>query len=158
RRRVGRSERLYLGRVSADEIESSPESAQAMTEGSKKGQGLGLYTQVLIAIVAGIALGVLAPEWGVLMRPLGEAFVKLIKMLIAPIVFTTVVVGIASMGDLKKVGRIGVKAVLYFEVMTTLALILGLLVVHIVRPGHGVHADPSKLDTGALQQTLKGEH
>ena len=106
----------------------------------------------------GIVLGKVAPDWGVAMKPLGEAFVKLIKMLIGPIVFTTVVVGIAGMGDLKKVGRIGAKAVLYFEVMTTVALITGVGIVHLVRPGAGLHADPTKLDTKALEQTLSVKH
>jgi aerobic C4-dicarboxylate transport protein len=88
------------------------------------------------------------------MRPLGDGFVKLIKMLIAPIVFTTVAAGIAGMGDLKKVGRVGAKAVAYFEVMTTVALALGVVIVHAVGPGHGIHADVTTLDTSALDKTL----
>jgi aerobic C4-dicarboxylate transport protein len=116
----------------------------------------GLYVQVLVAIAAGVALGVIAPETAVLMRPLGEGFVKLVKMLIAPIVFATVVTGIAGMGDLKKVGRIGAKAVLYFEVMTTVALLLGGAMMHLVRPGAGMHVDVTKLDAKALEQTIAG--
>lgn len=114
--------------------------------------------QVLIAIGLGIAVGKFAPDWAVAMRPLGETFVKLIKMLIGPIVFTTVVVGIAAMGDLKKVGRIGAKAVLYFEVMTTVALVTGGIIMHVVRPGDGLHADPAKLDTAALDAAISGKH
>jgi aerobic C4-dicarboxylate transport protein len=105
-----------------------------------------LYVQVLIGITLGIMLGVAAPDLGVQMKPLGDAFVKLIKMLIAPIIFTTVVAGIAAMGDLKKVGRVGGKALIYFEIVTTLALVIGLIVVHAVQPGAGVNANLAKLD------------
>ena len=114
----------------------------------------GLYVQVLLGIALGIALGQLSPSSAVAMRPLGDAFVKLIKMLIGPIVFSTVVVGIAGMGDLKKVGRVGAKAVLYFEVMTTLALLIGGLMMHVVRPGEGMHVDATKLDTKMLHETV----
>ncbi len=114
----------------------------------------GLYVQVLVAIAIGVALGALRPEWGVAMRPLGDAFVKLIKMLIAPIVFCTVAAGIAGMGDLKQVGRVSGKALLYFEIMTTVALGLGLGVVHLVKPGAGVHANAAALDTKALDASL----
>jgi aerobic C4-dicarboxylate transport protein len=116
----------------------------------------GLYVQVLVAIGAGVAFGAIAPETAVLMRPLGEGFVKLVKMLIAPIVFATVVTGIAGMGDLKKVGRIGAKAVLYFEAMTTVALLIGGAMMHLVRPGAGMHVDVAKLDAKALEQTISG--
>jgi aerobic C4-dicarboxylate transport protein len=136
-------------------IEPAPESAQTATEPKKK-RGPGLYVQVLVAIAIGVALGRLAPGWGVAMKPFGEAFVKLIKMLIGPIVFSTVVVGIAGMGDLKKVGRVGAKALLYFEIMTTAALATGVAIVHLVGPGRGLHADPKTLDTKALEQTLSG--
>ena len=87
-----------------------------------------LYAQVLIAVVIGALLGHLDPPLGAAMRPLGEGFIKLVKMLIAPIVFTTVVTGIAKMGDLKKIGRVGLKAIIYFEVLTTVALGIGLAV------------------------------
>ena len=93
-----------------------------------------LYVQVLIAIVIGIVLGHFYPELGEQMKPLGDAFIKLIKMIIAPIIFCTVVHGIASMQDMKKVGRVGLKALLYFEVVTTLALIVGLIVVNRCSP------------------------
>src|SRR5881398_1461484 len=86
-----------------------------------------LYVQVLTAIVIGILLGYFFPAVGTAMRPLGDAFVKLIKMMIAPIIFTTVVVGIAKMGDMKEVGRVGLKALIYFEVVTTAALAIGLI-------------------------------
>ena len=118
-----------------------------------------LYVQVLAAIVAGVLLGWLSPEWGAEMKPLGDAFIKLIKMLIAPIIFTTVVTGIAGMGDLKKIGRVGVKALLYFEVVSTLALIIGLLVVNWIQPGAGLNADPATLDTKAVAQyTAAAQH
>jgi aerobic C4-dicarboxylate transport protein len=109
-----------------------------------------LYLQVLAGIVLGGVLGYVQPEWGVQLRPLGDAFVSLVKMLIGPIIFTTVVVGLAGMGDLKKVGRVGTKALIYFEIVTTLALIIGLVVANLFTPGAGFHADPTKLDAGAL--------
>ena len=109
-----------------------------------------LYIQVLIGIVLGGLLGYLQPEWGVKLRPLGDAFVSLVKMLIAPIIFATVVVGLAGMGDLKKIGRVGAKALIYFEIVTTLALIIGLIVANGLHPGAGFHADPSTLDARSL--------
>jgi aerobic C4-dicarboxylate transport protein len=115
-----------------------------------------LYLQVLAAIGLGVLVGVLAPEWGLALKPLGDGFIKLIKMVIAPIVFCTVVIGIAGMRDLRRVGRVGAKALLYFEVMTTVALVLGLFIVRTVRPGTGVHAKLETLDTHALEQTLSG--
>jgi len=105
-----------------------------------------LYVQVLIAIVIGVLLGTFAPETGAAMKPLGDAFVNLIRMMIAPVIFCTVVHGIATMGDLGRVGRVGVKAIVYFEVVSTLALALGLIVAEIVRPGSGFNIDPAKLD------------
>ena len=104
-----------------------------------------LYLQVLVAITLGVAVGVCFPSLGLQLEPLGQAFVKLVKMIIAPVVFTTVVVGIASMGDMKKVGRVGLKALVWFEVMTTLALLIGLVVVNVVRPGVGVDASAASL-------------
>lgn len=105
-----------------------------------------LYFQVLVAVVAGVLVGYLDPELAVKLKPLGDGFIKLIKMLIAPIIFFTVVGGIAGMGDLKKIGRIGLKALLYFEAVTTIALVLGLVVVNVLQPGAGVNADPATLD------------
>jgi aerobic C4-dicarboxylate transport protein len=109
-----------------------------------------LYVQVLTAITLGVCLGYFYPETGEAMKPLGDGFIKLIKMIIAPIIFCTVVTGIAGMEDMKKVGRVGAKALIYFEVVSTFALAIGLLVVSIVQPGVGMNADVSKLDTRAL--------
>jgi aerobic C4-dicarboxylate transport protein len=109
-----------------------------------------LYVQVLIAIVIGVALGYFYPDTGKAMNPLGIAFINLIKMLIAPIIFCTVVHGIASMGDLRKVGRIGMKTMLYFEVVSTFALALGLFVGELVQPGSGLNKDPSTLNPAAI--------
>src|SRR5918911_337033 len=93
-----------------------------------------LYVQVLTAIALGVLLGHFYPQLGEAMKPLGDAFIKAIKMIIAPIIFFTVVHGIASMKDMKKVGRVGLKALIYFEVVTTLALVIGLLVVNLWKP------------------------
>lgn len=109
-----------------------------------------LYFQVIVAIGIGISLGFFYPELATKMKPLGDGFVKLIKMMIAPIIFTTVVVGIASMGDMKKVGRVGAKALIYFEVMSTIALAIGLIVVKIYKPGVGMNIDPSTLDAASV--------
>lgn len=109
-----------------------------------------LYVQVLFAIFVGVLLGHFYPSTGAAMKPLGDGFIKLIKMIIAPIIFCTVVLGIARMGDMKKVGRVGGKALLYFEVVSTLALIIGLIVVNFVKPGVGMNADVSTLDTKAI--------
>ena len=109
-----------------------------------------LYLQVLVAIVVGIFLGHYFPHSGTQMKPLGDAFVNLIRMMIAPVIFCTVVHGIASMSDLSKVGRVGVKALLYFEVVSTVALALGLLVGEIVHPGAGFNIDPTALDPKAV--------
>ncbi len=109
-----------------------------------------LYVQVLVAIAVGVLLGAFYPAVGVAMKPLGDGFVRLIKMIIAPIIFATVVLGIAGMDDVKKVGRTGGLALLYFEVVSTLALIVGLVIVNIVRPGAGMHVDVRTLDTTAV--------
>jgi len=109
-----------------------------------------LYFRVLVAILIGIVLGFFYPHTAVQMKPLGDGFIKLIKMLIAPIIFSTVVVGIASMGDMKKVGRVGLKAIVYFEVITTIALFIGLLVVKIYQPGAGINADVSTMDASSI--------
>ena len=109
-----------------------------------------LYVQVLIAIAIGVLLGHFRPELGAAMKPFGDGFIKLIKMIIGPVIFLTVVVGIAKMGDLKHVGRIGVKALVYFEVVTTLALAIGLVVANALRPGGSMHIDPASLDAAAV--------
>ena len=133
------------------------ESAASAPE--KKGFRLpGLYLQVLIAIAVGAFIGWWRPEWGIALKPLGDGFVKLIKMIIAPIIFTTVAHGIASMGDLKKVGRVGGKALLYFEAMTTVALALGMVIVHLIAPGAGVHASVGPAPDKALEATLATKH
>ena len=117
-----------------------------------------LYMQVLVAIALGATLGHYQPELGQSLRPLGLAFISLIKMLVGPIIFTTVVAGIGSMGDLKAVGRVGVKALIYFEGMTTFALLLGLIVVNVVQPGFGIHATAASLDTKAIEQYTTSAH
>jgi len=110
-----------------------------------------LYAQVLTAIVFGVLLGYFYPQLGEQMKPLGDGFIKLIKMLIAPIIFCTVVHGIASMEDMKKVGRVGLKALIYFEGVTTLALLVGLVVVNVLQPGVGMNVDAKTLDTKSIQ-------
>jgi aerobic C4-dicarboxylate transport protein len=109
-----------------------------------------LYFQVLVAIAAGAALGHVYPAWGEAMRPLGDAFIKLVKMIIAPVIFLTVVHGIAGMKDLDRVGRVALKAFAYFITFSTFALIVGLLVANVVQPGTGLHIDPTTLDSGAI--------
>lgn len=109
-----------------------------------------LYVQVLSAIVLGAIVGYVEPTWGVALQPLGDGFIKLIKMLIAPLIFVTVVAGIAGMGDLKRIGRVGLKSLLYFEVLTTIALAIGLIVVNLFHPGVGMHANPAALDTKSV--------
>ncbi|MDN3919202.1 dicarboxylate/amino acid:cation symporter [Roseateles violae] len=109
-----------------------------------------LYAQVIVAIIVGVLLGHFWPETGAAMKPLGDGFIKLIKMLIAPIIFCTVVVGIAGMEDMKKVGKTGGLALLYFEIVSSIALVIGLLVVNLLQPGTGMHVDPATLDTKAL--------
>jgi len=114
-----------------------------------------LYVQVLLAIAAGILLGHYQPTLGADLKPLGDLFIKLIKMLIGPIIFTTVVSGIGGMGNLRQVGRVGLKALLYFEAATTLALIIGLVVANVFQPGAGVHATAASLDAAAVAQYAK---
>jgi aerobic C4-dicarboxylate transport protein len=110
-----------------------------------------LYTWVLLAIILGALLGCCVPEVGIHLKPLGDGFIKLIRMVVTPIIFTTVVIGIAGMQSFKRVGRIGLKALIYFEVATTLALVIGWVVVKWIQPGAGVNADPAALDTKAIQ-------
>jgi len=110
-----------------------------------------LYVQVLVAIVIGVLLGYFYPALGAKMKPLGDGFIKLIKMLIAPIIFCTVVIGIAGMEDMKKVGKTGGLALLYFEIVSTIALIVGLVLVNVLKPGAGMHIDPKTLDIKAIE-------
>jgi aerobic C4-dicarboxylate transport protein len=109
-----------------------------------------LYVQVLTAIIIGVLLGHFYPSLGAEMKPLGDGFIKLIKMIIAPIIFCTVVIGIAGMEDMKQVGKTGGLALLYFEIVSTIALIVGLIIVNLVQPGSGMHVDPNSLDTKGI--------
>ena len=109
-----------------------------------------LYFQVICAIIFGVLLGYFFPDVGAQMKPFGDGFIRLIKMIIAPVIFCTVVTGIAGMEDMKKVGKTGGLALLYFEVVSTIALIIGLIVVNVCQPGIGMHVDPSTLDSGAV--------
>src|ERR1043165_8407574 len=109
-----------------------------------------LYFQVITAILIGVLVGHFWPQTGEAMKPLGDGFIKLIKMIIAPIIFCTVVVGIAGMEDMKRVGKTGGYALLYFEIVSTIALIVGLIVVNVLQPGEGMHVDPKTLDTKGI--------
>jgi len=118
-----------------------------------------LYFRVLCGIFLGIFIGIFFPQLGKSLNPVGEAFIKLIKMMIAPIIFCTVVVGIAKMGHMKDVGRVGLKALIYFEGMSTVALMIGLVVVNVLKPGAGINADPATLDMGAIASyTTAAQH
>jgi aerobic C4-dicarboxylate transport protein len=117
-----------------------------------------LYVQVLCAIAIGVLLGYFYPGVGAQMKPLGDMFVQAVKMVIAPLIFCTVVHGIASMTDMKKVGRVGLKAIVYFEVVTTLALVIGLIVANLWQPGAGVNVDPATIDAKSIQQYVAKAH
>jgi aerobic C4-dicarboxylate transport protein len=117
-----------------------------------------LYVQVLAAIGAGILLGHFYPEIGAQLKPLGDAFIKLVKMIIAPVIFLTVATGIAGMTDMKKVGRVAGKAMIYFLTFSTLALIVGLIVANVVQPGAGMHIDPASLDAAAVATYTEKAH
>ena len=122
---------------------------------TKKPLYTSLYFQVIVAIVIGVLLGHFLPETGAAMKPLGDGFIKLIKMIIAPIIFCTVVVGIAGMEDMKRVGKTGGYALLYFEVVSSIALIVGLVIVNTVQPGAGMNIDPATLDTKGIAAYTK---
>ncbi len=109
-----------------------------------------LYIQVLIAIGLGILIGYFYPDLGKELKPLGDGFIALIKMMIAPVIFCTVVHGISSMGDLKRVGRVGLKALIYFETVSTVALAIGLLIGEVLQPGHGFNIDPASIDPNSV--------
>src|SRR6185437_14005508 len=115
-----------------------------------------LYFQVIVAIVIGVLLGHFWPETGAAMKPLGDGFIKLIKMIIAPIIFCTVVVGIAGMEDMKKVGKTGGLALLYFEIVSSVALVVGLVIINLVQPGAGMNVDPKTLDAKAVAAITSG--
>ena len=115
-----------------------------------------LYGQVLLATIAGVLLGHFAPETGASLKPLGDGFIKLVRMIAGPVIFCTVVGGIAGMGDVKAVGRTGLLTILYFEIVTTLALLIGLVVVNVVQPGAGMNIDPATLDPTTVAQYTSG--
>jgi aerobic C4-dicarboxylate transport protein len=126
--------------------------------GSSARSAKGLYIQVLLGVVLGAALGYFWPALAVQMQPFGDAFIKLVRMIIAPIVFVTVVVGIAKLSDAKEVGRIGIKAIVYFEVMTTIAMFIGLVVAHVIQPGAGLNIDPATLDSKSIATYVNAPH
>ena len=111
-----------------------------------------LYLQVLAGIVIGGVIGYVKPEWGIALKPLGDAFVNLVKMIIGPIIFATVVVGLAGMRDLKKLGQVGLKSAVYFETVSFFALVIGLIVANVFTPGAGFHADPATLDAKSVER------
>ncbi len=113
-----------------------------------------LYVQVIIAILIGILLGALYPAFAIQLKPLGDGFIKLIKMMIGPVIFCTIVNGIAGMENTKKVGRVGVKALIYFEVVTTFALLIGLGVINLFKPGVGMNIDPASLDVKSVESYM----
>ncbi|MFC6103528.1 dicarboxylate/amino acid:cation symporter [Olivibacter domesticus] len=113
-----------------------------------------LYFQVVVAIFIGILIGHFFPSVGVSLKPLGDAFIKLVKMIIAPLIFCTVVLGIAGMQNVKKVGKVGLTAIIYFEIMTTIALLLGLLIVNVIQPGTGMNIDPKSLDSSSVEDYI----
>ncbi|MDD0809243.1 dicarboxylate/amino acid:cation symporter [Curvibacter sp. RS43] len=130
---------------------TQPQAVHTATEApTKRPLYKSLYVQVLVAVTLGVLLGHFQPSLGADLKPLGDGFIKLIKMIIAPIIFCTVVVGIAGMEDMKKVGKTGGLALLYFEIVSTLALIVGLLIVNLVQPGSGMHVDPNTLDSKSI--------
>ncbi|MGN0020019.1 MAG: C4-dicarboxylate transporter DctA [Sphingobacterium hotanense] len=111
-----------------------------------------LYVQVILAIIIGILIGIFYPDFAVKMKPLGDGFIKLIKMVIAPLIFASIVIGIAGMKDVKKVGKIGLTAIIYFEIMTTIALLIGLVFVNWIQPGTGMNVNPAELDPTAVSE------
>ncbi len=115
-----------------------------------------LFVQLLVAVVAGVLIGHFWPSFGAELKPIGDGFIRLIKMIIAPLIFCVVVTGIAAVGDLKAVGRIGFKAILYFEIVTTFALIFGLLIANVFKPGSGLNIDPATLDPNAVAKKTNG--
>ncbi len=113
-----------------------------------------LYFQVIVGILVGIICGIYYPDFAVKLKPLGDAFIKLIKMVIAPLIFSSIVIGIAGMQDTKKVGKIGLTSIIYFEIMTTIALIIGLVFVNWIQPGTGMNADPASLDVSSISHYI----
>eukprot|EP01034_Spumella_vulgaris_P040429 gene40429-50006_t len=117
-----------------------------------------LFGRVVLALIAGVVVGLLWPQWAVHLKPLGDGFIKLIKMLVPLIVFCVVVHGIAGTGDLRRVGRLGVKALIYFEVITSIALVLGLVLAFVFEPGVGMNVDPKALDAAAMSSYADNAH
>ncbi|MGJ1415854.1 C4-dicarboxylate transporter DctA [Sphingobacterium multivorum] len=113
-----------------------------------------LYFQVIVGILVGIICGIYYPDFAVKLKPLGDAFIKLIKMVIAPLIFSSIVIGIAGMQDTKKVGKVGLTSIIYFEIMTTIALIIGLVFVNWIQPGTGMNADPASLDVSSVSHYI----
>lgn len=128
-----------------------------MTPAPSKKLYKSLYFQVIVAIIFGVLAGHFYPETAVKLKPLGDGFIRLVKMLIGPVIFCTIVSGMAGMQDMKKIGSVGVKALLYFEVLTTIALLIGLLAINVIRPGEGMNIDISRLDTSALNTITAGK-
>src|SRR5882757_1702823 len=114
-----------------------------------------LWVQVLVAMALGIALGVADPDLATRMQPFGDAFIKAIRMLIAPIIFCTVVNGIAHMDDMARVGRVALKAIIYFEIITTVALVIALVMVNLLKPGAGMNIDPASINTSVVEPYVK---
>jgi Na+/H+-dicarboxylate symporter len=133
-----------------------PHRSSIITRMTKRRLYSSLYVQVLVAIAIGVIFGFVSPERAAAMRPLGDGFIKLVKMMIAPIVFSTVVVGIAHMGAMRDVGRIGFRALVYFEVVSTVALLIGLVVVTILKPGEGVGFNPATADLSSVSAYTSG--
>ena len=133
--------------------ETSPHTAELAVKPKHLYQSL--YLQVITAIIDGVLLGYFYPHLGETMKPFGDGFIKLIKMIIAPVIFCTVVVGIAGMEDMKKVGKTGAYALLYFEIVSTIALVVGLIIVNTVKPGVGMNIDPTTLDTKSVAAFTK---
>jgi len=137
-------------------MSSSTDVLKVAATSKKRGFFGSLLFRVTIGILIGVAIGFLSPEAAKSLRPLGMGFIKMIRFVIAPIIFGTVVVGIAKMGDMKKVGRVGVKALVYFELLTTFAMVIGLAVVNWLQPGTGINADPKALDVGQIAKFTEG--
>src|SRR5246127_1721934 len=132
------------------DIRAADRGAPARGSATRRSPLSRLYVQVLIAIAVGILLGHFYPSLGAEMKPISDGFITLIRAVVPPIIFVTVAVGIAKMGDMRRVGALGLRAIIYFEVVSTLALLIGLVVGNLVQPGAGLHIDPAKLDEKAI--------
>src|ERR1700729_750852 len=152
------SDRLDRGAGSIDRGKQVMSTISATVVGERKPLYQSLFVQVLVALLLGIVLGMAMPDFAVGLKIFSDAFLKLISMIVAPIVFCVVVHGIAGAGDLKKVGRVGVKALIYFETMTTVALCVGLVLAYLFGPGHGMNIDTSTLDAKALASYADNAH